>query len=62
MRDTYLRQITVKERKALHLLVDDDPESDYSAKIILLKDDGYTVLEIRRISNHHDNNIRIHNS
>jgi transposase len=59
MRDTYLRQITVKERNTLHLLVDDDPESDYRAKIILLrKDDGYAVPEIRRITNHHDNNIR----
>ncbi len=58
MRDTYLRQITVKERNTLHLLVDNDPQSDYRAKIILLKDDGYAVPEIRRITNHHDNNIR----
>ena len=58
MRDTYLRQITVKERNTLHLLVDDDRESGYRAKIILLKDDGYAVPEIRRITNHHDNNIR----
>ena len=44
----------------LHLLVDeDDPESGYRARIILLKDDGYTVPEIRKITNHHhDNNIR----
>ena len=42
------------------MLVDeDDPaESGYRAKIILLKDDGYTVPEIRKITNHHDNNIR----
>lgn len=40
------------------MLVDDDPESDHRAKIILLKDDGYAVPEIRRITNHHDNNIR----
>ena len=25
---------------------------------ILLRDEGYTVLEIRKITNHHDNNIR----
>ena len=56
MRDTYLRQITVKERNTLHLLVDDDRESGYRAKIILLKDDGYAIPEIRRITNHHDNN------
>ena len=60
MRDTYLRNITEKERNTLHLLVDeDDPaESGYRAKIILLKDDGYIVPEIRKITNHHDNNIR----
>ena len=58
MRNTYLR-ITEKERNNLHLLVDeDDLESRYRAKIILLKDDGYTVPDIRKITNHHDNNIR----
>ena len=43
VRDTYLRNITEKERNTLHLLVDeDDPaESGYRAKIILLKEDGY---------------------
>lgn len=42
------------------MLVDeDDPESGYRVRIILLKDDGYTVPEIRKITNHHDdNNIR----
>ena len=58
----YLRQIkqSRKEIHTLHLLVvdDDDRESGYRAKIILLKDDGYAVPEIRRITNHHDNNIR----
>ena len=58
MRNTYLRNITTKERNTLHLLIGDDPESGYRAKIILLKDDGYTVPEIRKITNHHDNNIR----
>ena len=33
-------------------------ESGYRAKIILLKDDGYTVPEIRKATNHHDSNIR----
>src|ERR671922_172124 len=33
-------------------------QTGYRAKIILLKDDGYTVPEIRKITNHHDNNIR----
>ena len=60
VRDTYLRNITTKERNTLHLLIEDDPtESGYRAKIILLiDDDGYTVPEIRKITNHHDNNIR----
>ena len=52
VRDTYLRSITEKERNTLHLLItEDDPaESGYRAKIILLKDDGYTVPEIRKIT------------
>ena len=36
----------------------EDKESGYRAKIILLKDEGYTVPQIRKITNHHDNNIR----
>ncbi len=36
----------------------EDTKSGYRAKIILLKDEGYTVPEIRKITNHHDNNIR----
>ena len=36
----------------------EDTESGYRAKIILLKDDEFTVPEIRKITNHHDNNIR----
>ena len=36
-----------------------DKESSYSAKIILLRDKGYTVPEIRKeATNHHDINIR----
>ena len=42
----------------LHWLLDNDPESGYRARIILLRDQGYTVPEIRRITNYHDNNIR----
>ncbi len=36
----------------------EDKESGYRAKIILLKDEGYTVPEIRKMTNHHDHNIR----
>lgn len=46
----------------LHILMEEKgaslDESGYRAKIILLKDEGYTVPEIRKITNHHDNNIR----
>lgn len=42
----------------LYWLLDNNPESGYRAKIILLRNEGYTVPEIRRITNHHDNNIR----
>ena len=33
-------------------------ESGYRAKIILLKDEEYTVPEIRKMTNHHDHDIR----
>jgi hypothetical protein len=37
----------------------EDTKSGYRAKIILLKDAGYTVPQIRKITNHrHENNIR----
>jgi transposase len=57
MRDTLLRMLTDNEKNLLHLMLE-DAESGYRAKIILLKDEGYTVPEIRRVINHHDNNIR----
>jgi|SRR5918992_1042637 transposase len=57
MRDTYLRDVTDKEKDNLYWLLD-NRESGYRAKIILLKDEGYTVPEIRQMTNHHDNNIR----
>ncbi len=58
MRDTILRMLTDKEKDILYQLMLDDKESEYRAKIILLKNDGYTVPEIRRITNHHDVNIQ----
>lgn len=58
MRDTFLRMLTIDERNYLHLMLDENTEAGYRAKIILLKDDGYTVPEIRRATNHHDSNIR----
>ena len=57
MRDTFLRILTIDAKNILHLMLE-DTQSGYRAKIILLKDEGYTVPEIRKITNHHDNNIR----
>ena len=58
MRDTFLRLLTDDEKNYLHLMLDEDSEAGYRAKIILLKDEGYTVPQIRNLTNHHDNNIR----
>jgi transposase len=58
VRNIYLREISTKEMNDLYWLLDNDPESGYRAKMILLRNEGYTVPEIRRITNHHDNNIR----
>jgi transposase len=59
MRDTFLRPITNDERNVLYdIMEEDDKESGYRAKIILLKDEGYIVPEIRIAINHHDTNIR----
>ena len=57
MRDTFLRMLTDDEKNLLHLMLD-DKESGYRAKIILLKDDGYAVPQIRKMTNHHDQNIK----
>ncbi len=59
MRDTFLiRMLTDKEKDILYQLMLNNKESGYRAKIILLKDDGYTVPKIRRLTNHHHSNIR----
>ncbi|MDQ6722782.1 MAG: hypothetical protein M3Z01_00745 [Thermoproteota archaeon] len=50
--------LTDDEMNIIHLMMLEDKESGYRAKIILLKDEGYTVPEIRKMTNHHDNNIR----
>ena len=57
MRDTFLRMLTDDEKNILCLMLE-DAKSGYRAQIILLKDEGYTVPQIRKITNHHDNNIR----
>src|SRR6478735_7597618 len=45
MRDTFLRMLTDNEKNILHMMLED-------------KDSGYTVSQIRKATNHHDNNIR----
>jgi len=52
MRDTFLRILTDDEKNLLHLMLEDE-ESGYRAKIILLKDEGYIVPQIRMMTNHH---------
>ncbi len=59
MRDTFLRLISDDERNKLNdLMQDEGNESRYHIKIILLKNEGYTVPEIKMAINHHDVNIR----
>ena len=58
MWNIYLREISPEEMNDLHWLLDNDQESGYRARMILFRDQGYTVPEIRKITNHHDNNIR----
>jgi hypothetical protein len=36
----------------------EDKESGYEANIISLKDDGYTLHQIRMMTKHHNHNIR----
>ena len=57
MRDTLIRMFVYNEKNLLHRMFE-DKEYGYRAKIILLNDEGYTVPQIRKITNHHDNNIR----
>jgi hypothetical protein len=47
MRDTFLRMLTDNEKNIFHMMLE-DKDSGYRAKIILLKDEGYTVPQIRK--------------
>ena len=59
MRDTFLRFVSDDDRNLLYEMMEwNDKESSYRAKVILLRDKGYTVPEIRKATNHHDINIR----
>ncbi|MER5176077.1 MAG: hypothetical protein ABJB76_12285 [Candidatus Nitrosocosmicus sp.] len=44
-------------KNILHQILE-DKESRYIAKTILLKDDGHTVQQIRKMIDHHNNNIK----
>jgi hypothetical protein len=58
MMDTFLiRMLTDDEKNHLHMILE-DTEAGYRVKIILLKDDGYPVPQIRKMTNRHDHNIR----
>lgn len=51
--------ITADQRNTLYYMMqEEDKESEYRAKIILLNGEGHTVPKIRRAANHHDINIR----
>ena len=57
-RYTLLREITDKEKNRLYTLLDTNQEIKYRIKIILLANDGYTVPEIREMTNTYDKTIR----
>ena len=58
IRYTPIREITDKEKNRLYSLLDTNPEIRYRIKIILLANDGYTVPEIREMTNTYDKTIR----
>ena len=58
VRYTPIREITDKEKNKLYTLLDTNPEIRYRIKIILLANDGYTVPELREMTNTYDKTIR----
>jgi hypothetical protein len=58
VRYTSLREITDKEKNRLYSLLDTNQEIKYRIKIVLLASDGYTVPEIREMTNTYDKTIR----
>ena len=58
VRYTPLREITDKEKNRLYSLLDTNQEIKYRIKIVLLASDGYTVPEIREMTNTYDKTIR----
>ena len=58
VRYTPLRDITDKEKNRLYSLLDTYPEIKYRIKIVILASEGYTVPEIREMTNIYDRTIR----
>ena len=58
VRYTPLKEITDKEKNRLYSLLDTNQEIKYRIKIVLLASDGYTVPEIREMTNTYDKTIR----
>lgn len=59
MRYTPIRKISEEEKRELYDLLDNNPDIKYRAKIVLLAgEEGYTVPEIREMTNIYDKTIR----
>ena len=58
VRYTPVSEITDKEKNKLYSLLDTNPEIRYRIKIVLLAGEGYTVPEIREMTNLYDKTIR----
>jgi transposase len=59
VRYTPIRNILEEEKRELYDLIDNNPDIKYRAKIVLLAgEEGYTVPEIREMTNIYDKTIR----
>ena len=58
MRYTHIRKISDEDKKELYDTLDIHPEIKYRVKIVLLAGEGYTVPEIREMTNTYDKTIR----
>jgi transposase len=58
VRYTHIRNISDDEKEELYGILDSNSGIKYRAKIILLAEDGYTVPEIRHMTNIYDKTVR----
>jgi transposase len=58
VRYTHIRKISDEDKKELYDILDIHPKIKYRAKIVLLAGEGYTVPEIREMTNTYDKTIR----